>query len=64
MNGINTGISDMHFDNSNACNDYYNLQGIKVEKPGRGMFYKNYKKIIVTNVFKRLVRLYLYEIQN
>ena len=39
MNGINTGVSDMQPDNSNFSNDYYNLQGIKVEKLGRGIFY-------------------------
>lgn len=50
MNGINTGISDMYFDNSNVCNDYYNLQGIKVEKPGMGIFIRKNSKGIYEKV--------------
>ena len=45
-----TGITDINIDNNTVAGEkdvYYNLQGVRVANPGKGIYIKNGKKVLV-----------------
>ena len=44
--GDATGISDVH-QRVEEQEVYYNLQGLRVDKPGKGVFIRNGKKVVI-----------------
>ncbi len=46
-NGVATSVSDLGCGTAESQASYYNLQGIKVEKPTHGIYIRNGKKVII-----------------